>query len=538
VIGSPAPVISVPRSFLGISTEYWALPLFERHSTLLARALSLVQVQGGGPLVLRVGGDSADATFWGSWARRLPRWALRLTPAWFAHTASLVQQTGARLILDLNLVTDTPVVAARIAAEAVRALPRASIVGLEIGNEPDLYSRAYWHAFGDGLPSRISPDSYVRDYDSYARVLARIAPHVALVGPVTAHPALNLDWVSRLLAGPHPRLGIVSAHLYPYSACVDRGSPSYPTIARLLSERASAGLAAAISPAVALARRAGLPLRLTELNSVTCGGLPGISDAFATALWAPDALFELLQAGVDGVNVHVRENAINGAFALRNRGLIARPLLYGLIMFARTLGADANLLRTQVRAPRALHLKVWAVRTAGRLLHVLLIDKGTRAATVRLELPASGPASVQRLLAPSAGSRSGVTLDGQQLGSDARWHGQPADQTILPDHTSRPGLDGYQLTVPRLSAALVSAHLSPAGARSGGLSAQSGGLSARSGGLSARSGGLSARPGGLGARPRARASGRFRRAPDPLPSVPTNPARTAAPAAAPRSTAP
>jgi hypothetical protein len=31
-----------------------------------------------------------------------------------------------------------------------------------------------------------------------------------------------------------------------------------------------------------------------------------VSDTFATALWAPDALFELLRAGIDGVNVHVR----------------------------------------------------------------------------------------------------------------------------------------------------------------------------------------------------------------------------------------
>ena len=78
------------------------------------------------------------------------------------------------------------------------------------------------------------------------------------------------------------------------------------------------------------AHRAGLPFRLTEVNSVTCGGVPGVSDTFATALWAPDTLFELLRAGVDGVNVHVRTDAINAAFAFKRSGLVARPLLYGL----------------------------------------------------------------------------------------------------------------------------------------------------------------------------------------------------------------
>jgi len=413
-------------------------------------------------LVLRIGGDSADSTFWDPSARRLPRWAFELTPALFAQTGALLDRLGARLILDLNLVTDTPARAAQIAAAAREALPRDSIVGFEVGNEPDLYSHAYWHAtisgtaFGAGaLPSEISPNSYVRDFDSYARVLARVAPNVPLVGPVIAYPAVDLDWIARLLAGPHPRLGTVSVHLYPYSACADRGSPSYPSVAKLLSGNATAGLAEAITPAVRLAHRAGLPLRVTELNSVTCGGLPGVSNTFATALWAPDALFALLQAGVDGVNVHVREQAINGAFALRNRGLIARPLLYGLVLFARTLGEDARLVHVRVRAARALRLSVWAVRVAGGVLHVLLIDKSNRAATVRLELPAHGPASVERLLAPSADSSSGVTLAGQQLGDDGSWQGPPANETIAR------GRGAYQLDLPRLSAALLSVRLSP-----------------------------------------------------------------------------
>jgi hypothetical protein len=164
-------------------------------------------------------------------------------------------------------------------------------------------------------------------------------------------------------------------------------------------------------------------------------------------------LFELLHAGVDGVNVHVRENAINGAFALRNRGLIARPLLYGLIMFARTLGPDGQLIPADVHAPGATNLKVWAVRVGGDVLHVLLINKTGRAASTRLQLPSAGPATVQRLLAPSADSRSGVTLDGQRLGADARWHGRASLQTISPTSGT------YHLVVPALSAALLTVHL-------------------------------------------------------------------------------
>jgi hypothetical protein len=200
-----------------------------------------------------------------------------------------------------------------------------------------------------------------------------------------------------------------------------------------------------------------LPVRLTEINSVTCGGRKGVSNTFATALWAPDALFELLRAGASSAAVHVRANAINMAFSLTRDGLVANPLLYGLALFARTLGPNSQLLPLALQARPALRLKAWAVRVGANTLHVLLIDKGTRAVRVSLQLPATGPVTAQQLLARSAPATSGVTLAGQQLDAQGRWVGKPATQTI------EPGAAGYPVTVPGLSATLVTATL-PAGA--------------------------------------------------------------------------
>jgi len=36
----------VPRSYFGLSTEYWALPLYAEHMALFERVLSLLQVRG------------------------------------------------------------------------------------------------------------------------------------------------------------------------------------------------------------------------------------------------------------------------------------------------------------------------------------------------------------------------------------------------------------------------------------------------------------------------------------------------------------
>jgi hypothetical protein len=454
-----APAIAVPQSFFGLSTEYWELPRNERRLSIFERVLALLHARGNGPLILRIGGDSADHTYWGTKTRKLPPRAFKLTPRWFSRTGTLVRRAGLRLILDLNLVANSPPMAVQVARAAQADLPHGSIIGFEIGNEPDDYHRGLWYRLvsiartslaHSVLSGNYSARSYVDNFRSYARALARVGSSVPLVGPAVAHPDRNVDWFSRLIAHGHGALGIASAHRYPLSACVNRTSSRYPTVTRLLGENASAGPARTVAAAVRLAHRARLPFRLTELNSVTCGGRRGVSDTFATALWAPDALFELLRAGVDGVNVHVREDTINAPFTLTKRGLQARPLLYGLILFAQTLGRDGHLVRLRMHAPPGAHLEVWAVQVAGGAWRVLVLDKGKRAARIDLHLPAGGPATVERLLAPSAAARSGVTLGGQWLGRDGSWQGHRVVQTITP------GARGYELTMPPLSAALIS----------------------------------------------------------------------------------
>jgi hypothetical protein len=448
----------VPDSFLGLSTEYWAVPGWESQGSVLDRVLSLLHVPGDGPLVLRIGGDSANEALWESEVGQFPDWVVELTPAWLTQTSALVEHAHVRLILDLNVVTASPTISAGWASAAEAALPRGSIAGFEIGNEPDLYSRKVWIgivaqtiAASQLLPYSLSPSDYAGDFDAYARAVAAVAPGIPLLGPAVAYPAHNIGWISTLLARAHPGLREVTAHQYPYSACTWPGSSRYPTIARLLGYSATAGMARALEPAVRIAARAGLPFRLTELNSVTCGGRKGVSDTFATALWAPDALFELLSAGVDAVNVHVRPGTSNAAFSLSSRGLSANPLLYGLILFARTVGHDSELVPLRVVAGHGLRLTAWAVRLRSGALHVLVINKGSRAATVTLRLAHLGQGSVYRLRAPSVSSRWGVTLGGRHLSVAGRWVGPSSSEAITPS------AQGYAVAVPPFSAALFEA---------------------------------------------------------------------------------
>ena len=452
----------VPDSWFGISTEYWALPMFEQDTPVFDRVLSLLHVPGDGPLVLRIGGDSADHSFWDPKPKHMPSWAFALTPSFVSHLRALVIRDHLRLIVDLNLVTDTPLTAAEWARAAETSLPKGSIVGFEIGNEPDLYSHHYWVStitrspFQSGpLPLELTPSMYVSDFAAYAHVLGEGSPDIPLIGPAVAHPRVSADYITTLIGDERSELGAVTGHLYPYSACVKNPhAAAYPSVPRLLSHAASTGLIKDVANAVRIAHAAGLKFRLTELNSVTCGGKRGVSNTFATALWAPDALFTLMRAGVDGANLHVRADAINAPFVINRGGLYARPLMYGLMLFNRTLGPQARLVRLHMTGPRNADLSAWAVRVSGDKLHVLLIDKSNRSLRIDLRLPASAPASVQRLLASSPDSESGVTLDGQRLNAAGDWIGTPRTETITPGPRG-----GYELTLTRHSAALVGVSL-------------------------------------------------------------------------------
>ncbi len=449
---------NVPRSFLGISTEYWTIPVWAKHLALLGRVLS--EITPYGPMVLRIGGSSADQTFWVP-SKEVPEWVFETTPTWLRQVRQVVTRSGARVILDLNLVTATPQVAVRWARSAEGALPPNSVLGFEIGNEPDIYSPASWREVTGGnpvagvLPQWITPGSYARAYRVYAAALAHVDRGFPLLGPALSEPAVHFRWIPRLLAGPHPGLSAVTVHRYPLSACSRPGSRTFPTIARVLSPNATTGVARGLGGSLRAARRAHLPLRLTELNSVTCGGRMGVSNTFATALWAPDALFELLKAGARSAAIHVRANAINTAFALTRRGLVAKPLLYGLALFSRTLGPRPRLIALRLRSRPSIRLKAWAVRVGNNRLHVLLINKGSRPARVLLRIPAVGRVQVQQLIAPSARATSGVTLNGQHLDASGRWTGNPAPVRVSWS------AGGSTLSVHGLSAALVTARVRP-----------------------------------------------------------------------------
>lgn len=447
----------LPAGFVGLSLEFKAVAAYTGPTSNPVLERLIAGLAPGQAPVLRIGGDSTDWTWWPVRGSRRPGGVTyALTPAWLRSTRALAQAIGARLIVGVNLEADRPALAAAEGRALLAGLGRDHVQALEIGNEPSVYSALPWYHTHAGRPVLGRPQSY--DFGAFERefsAFARVLPPVPLAGPTEGGP-LSLAQLGQFVAA-NLTLGVVTLHRYPLERCfVPRNSPSYGTIPNLLSERASHGIAAGLGGYTALTHRWGLPFRIDEINSVACGGKEGVSDTFASALWALDTLFELDRAGVDGVNFHMFPAARYALFTVhRDAGrwlATVRPEYYGALMFAQAAPPGARLVPLNGGSPAG--FKRWATLAPNGRLRVVLINKSlTWRRVVVLELRvASGVARIQRLQAPSAASPAGVTIGGQSFGSQTAT-GEltgPAQTELLAPRAGR-----YVVTVPRASAALI-----------------------------------------------------------------------------------
>ncbi|MBV9838849.1 MAG: hypothetical protein JO156_12055 [Solirubrobacterales bacterium] len=461
----------IPPGFLGLSLEYNAVPaytggdpndlnpVFEQ----LVRNLS-----PGQPPALRIGGDTSDWTWWPVPGVPEPH-GIRytLSDGWLTSTRAFARAVGARLLLGINLEAITPQLAAIESRKLVDGLGRNSIAALELGNEPELYPIfALWHTASGakvlGRPKGYSFTDFLHDYSTAARGLA----HAPLAGPTIGTP----DWMRRLgrfLAAE--KVGIVTLHRYPLQRCfVQRSSSIFPTIAHLMSETDSRGLANSVAHYAALAHARGLPLRIDEINTVSCGGAPGVSDTFAAALWAIDTAFEMARVGVDGINIHTFPGATYELFTFSHAGGVwsahVQPEYYGMLMFAQAAPPGSQLMR--IVGPQLAATKVWATRASDSRVRVALINKGGVSQLIALRAPSSGSATLERLTAPGIGAKGGVTLGGQSFGSSTSTGllagGSPGAAPTTPGAApTTPGsalkpADGYYVVrLPAASAALL-----------------------------------------------------------------------------------
>jgi hypothetical protein len=418
-IDTGAPGTPVPRRFLGLSFEAVALGQLSQYSK---RGNFVRFLRSLGPGLLRFGGITADQNVgWSDAVTPPPAWASSVvTPAQLRDLGVLARRSGWRVLLTVGLAHNEPQAAAREVASAHRALG-ADLAAVEIGNEPNAYGR---HGFRE-LPW--IAQGYQEEVSTYRRAIAALTPGVPLAGPDVSGSGIFGEWGEEEAIAQAPAL--LTGHHYPLG-CAQKPPPS---IESLLSPDIRHREALSLATYTLVSRRNTIPLRIDETNSVSCGGVAGISNTFASALWASAYITQAMAAGVAGINL--QGNPANCAgytpvcaperAALAAGRLRAQPDWYALLL-TRSLAGERPLPLT-ITAQALPNLVAAAFLGPGHSLQVVLVDDEPQSApplALRLNVGAGiGAGRLLRLTAPSPSATDGTALAGRTVAADGSWPG-------------------------------------------------------------------------------------------------------------------
>ncbi|HZT71365.1 MAG TPA: glycosyl hydrolase family protein [Terriglobia bacterium] len=407
-----------------------------------------------GPGVLRLGGNSQDNTCWDPKSAPHPQWCQGpITPGLLKLYSTAVEAAGWRMIIGLNLKQNSPRWALREVTEGIsKQIPAGDIIGLEIGNEPSLFART------PARPKTYSPADYVKDASAYIKAFRAnpVARQYSFVAPANCCGWNNPDDLDIILKGIGADLKLATVHNYPTTTCGQRNV----TVAELLSPERMERFNELSKKLVAVAREHNLPLALAETNSASCGGMAGVSNAFASAVWGLDYMFNIASDGYSNINFHFSYRTGGSAYNpvqtfswktgkevhYRN---VAQPLYYAMYAFAKNASGE-RLLPATTRTTA--NISAFATTaSAGSPVHVFVINKDEKASgPVTVHLPGrTGSATLLMLQAPGLESMAdAVRYGGQQFDSDGNIE--------TPSTTSVQGKNGdYTFTLPNASAAVL-----------------------------------------------------------------------------------
>jgi hypothetical protein len=469
----------LPANFLGLGIEYNEVPMWAGTTPGSVNPVIAQLVRNldpSGRPILRVGGLSTERTWWPvpGWTRP-PGLTTDLTSQWMAAARNLASATHSQLLPGINLEANQPHLSQVEAQQLVKGLG-PDLAGLEIGNEPELYTIIPWYKTlghkllpwysnkGTTIFSRRPTYGPTQFLQEFVRTLKVMPAHVPIAGPVTGNPNWLRGFAPEITRGSPVRT--VTWHAYGLNACVtDPKSTQYPSVPNLLSPTSSRGFIQGLAGFVNQAHSAGDAFRVDEVGAVTCNGRAGVSNTMASALWAMDALFTMVSDGIDGVNLHTYPGTSNSLFDSAHvnatyQGFV-HPLYYGALMFSQADPVGAQLLRATSNAPAT--IRTWATQGADHRTRVLVINDSMRdSAQAQISAPGvGGSATIERLGAPSAYATQNVSLGGVSFPTGTSTGLLPA---IKPQAvTARAG--GYSVTLPPASAALVTLSAAKSAAR-------------------------------------------------------------------------
>jgi hypothetical protein len=416
-INQNQPGYAISPAFEGLSYETGLLgesPDFLNENN--AVVIQLIKNLGKG--VLRIGGNTSDETNWTGSVRTNATPPNSLTTTDVDHLAAFADAIGWPVIFGLNLGTYDPSAAASEALYVHSAL-QGNLYAFQSGNEPDVFS------LGLRKPS-YNYNNFQHEWSNYFTAVKNAVPKAHFAGPDV--DPFNPSWISSFANNEHSNVGLIDGHYYNCGPASD-AAINYHDI--LMPNQKLDGYLLQLSKISAQYR---LPYRISECNSVWGGGKPGVSDVFASALWALDFMWTVAENKGQGINFHGGgERFAYTPIGVENGVYSARPEYYGMLAF-KYGSTGGTIVPATITDPRNYNnCSAYACVNADGIYTITLINKEDKKNfnfTIQLSKTASA-IEVSRLMAPSITAKTGITFAGNAVNTDGTFTPQPIEQNIF-----------------------------------------------------------------------------------------------------------
>jgi len=420
--------LQIPKYFTGFSFEKYSLIKATYFNSNNTSFINLVKGLGHG--MLRIGGGSVDDVQWTNATSTSKPFTLTSVDMYnffcFAGATRWPVMYGVNLhpaTLPLNVAE-------------IRYLDSHfgnMTASLALGNEPDLYN-----PFGH-RPSTYGYPAFLNEWTTLRDSIHLASPAQCFSGPSTA----SGTWMIPFARDKHSSISWLNEHFYK----LNTGGDQVQSIAKLLTRDT-----AFITRAYIL-RQATKPYnlawRIDECNT-SAANRSGVSNSFASALWALDFMFLAADQGASGVNFH-SGNTYFTPISFLSGPAKPLPLYYGMLFFSKaSLG---KMLTAGYVAESSINFSYYAVQQPDGTVQVTLINKDlSKDASVSFSAINGGTqlknASVLRLQGPSPGALTGTLFGGSAVKDDGTWSASVKESLVMTGNTTT-------VKVPACSAALL-----------------------------------------------------------------------------------
>lgn len=425
------PGYTVPLNFEGLSYETKLLA--ESPDFLNENNKVMIQlIKNLGPGILRVGGNTSDETDWTGSARTSETPANSLTTTDVDHLAAFSKAIGWPVIFGLNLAAYDPAKAANEASYVYKTV--SNLYALQSGNEPDVFY-LHWRS------ATYNCINYQREWSGYLSAVRKQTPQAPFAGPDIT-PFSN-EWLISFAGNENKNIRLIDGHYY------DTGPASLPSITYTDILTQNPKLTEYLATLHATAYKYHLPFRISEGNSVFGGGKPGVSDVFASALWALDFMWTVAENHGQGINFHGGGDFfVYSPLTVQNGIALSKPEYYAMLAFK--YGAVGQTILPATLEQTGYNISAHACINKDKTYTITLINKEVNsgfAFNVQLSHPTSA-VKVLRLAAPDIASGDGTTFGGSVVNNDG---------TFTPSSTETQQISGnsFVVHVPAGSAAVI-----------------------------------------------------------------------------------